>query len=133
MTRTVGALLALLIAGAALAGPVDGPTSFKIQVPASKGNEIGEAEVTKDFRGGERACVLIVGDHRPVVDLELRVYEVRPDSTEQKLVARDGGGKDIIGAVWIPPRTGSYRIVIRNPSAFKKDINPFDDCYIAIK
>jgi hypothetical protein len=128
------AIVALLAAlGAAVAGPVDGPTSMELRVPASKPGEIGEADFTREFKGGQRAAVIIVGDHRPVVDLEVRVYETSKDSTEEKLVARDGGGKDILGAVWIPARTGSYRIVIRNPSEYKPDTNPYDKCYIAIR
>lgn len=133
MSRPFAIAVLLAALGTAVAGPVDGPTSMKLRVPASKPGEIGEAEFTREFKGGQRAAVIIVGDHRPVVDLEVRVYETRSDSTEEKLVARDGGGKDILGAVWIPARTGSYRIVIRNPSAYKTDTNPYDECYVAIK
>src|SRR4051794_13867937 len=111
--------LLLFLTGAALAGPVDGPTAMKIEVPATKPSEVGETDLTRTFRGGERATVIIIGDHRPVVDLEVRVYEVKAGG-EGKLVTRDGGsgGRDIIGVSWVPTRTGPYRIVIRNPSAF---------------
>jgi len=119
--------------GAVLAGPVDGPSSFRLQVPSTKGEQVGEAEFVREFRGGQRACVIVVGDHDPVVELEVRVYETEKDSTaEGKLVARDGGGKDVLGAVWVPARTGPYRIVILNPSPFGPK-NPYNRCYIAVK
>src|SRR3954468_12414423 len=122
-----------LAAGAALAGPVDGPTTEKLEVPSSRPNAVGEADLTRVFRGGQRATVVVIGDHNPVADLEVRVYEVKGDS-EGKLIAHDGGkaSRDIVGVSWVPARTGPYRIVIRNPAPLTEK-NPFNRCYVVLR
>ena len=101
-------------------------------MPATKGSEIGEAEFVERFEGGVPARILVVGDHKPVADLEIFVYEVSDKGTEGKLVAHDGGPEqgDRVGVVWYPPRTGSYRIVVRNPAPASKQ-NPWCEAMIS--
>ena len=62
--------------------------------------------------------MIVVGDHNPVADLQISVYEMSGKGTEGKLIAQDGGPEqgDRVGVVWYPPRTASYRIVVRNPA-----------------
>jgi hypothetical protein len=120
------------------AGPVEGPQQLigpDAFVPATKKTEIGEREFQFQFKGGERASVVVIGDHIPIVDLEIYVYEVNEQGAEGKLVAQDGGPglKDRIAVAWYPPRTATYRIVIRNPSEFEAKKNPHNECRIAIR
>jgi hypothetical protein len=82
----------------------------------------GTADFQEAFRGGRRACVIVKGDHRPVVDLALSVYDANG-----RLVAKDEGRGDFVAAVWYPPRDATYRIVIHNPG------KEYNDCYIVVK
>ena len=81
---------------------------------------------TKTFRGGERACVLVIGDHKEAAPLEVTVFDaqgatVASDKTANKLVG------DFVGVIWYPPRDGDYRIEVRSPSG------ALNKCYVAIK
>jgi hypothetical protein len=58
------------------------------------------------FVGNERACVIVEGDHDPVMKLVLKVFD-----SSDKLVAEDAGG-DILAVAWYPPRTQEYFIEI---------------------
>ena len=120
--------LTFLFAAAVFAGGVGGPKHMKVKVPASRSSEPGEAAIKHEFNGGQRASIVVTGDHRPVVDLKILIF----DDATGKLVAQDGGGGDIVGVSWIPPRKGFYRIVIRNPSEFVAEKNPYNDCTVAI-
>jgi hypothetical protein len=138
MRTFIASVWIAVVAWSVLAGPVEGPQQFLGRdafVPSTKKTEIGEREYQFQFKGGERASVVVIGDHRPVVDLELYVYEVNEQGTEGKLVAQDGGPglKDRVGVVWYPPRTATYRIVIRNPSEYEEKSNPYNECSIAIR
>jgi hypothetical protein len=83
------------------------------------------------FRGGQRATVIVVGDHDPIVPVILEVYD-----DKGKLVARDepargsasakAKGNDVCAVVWYPPRDSYYAIKIRN---LGKD---FNKCWVAI-
>lgn len=112
------ALLALVPLG--VGSPTRGTESFVGQVVGADG-----WTDTRHYRGGERASVLVIGDHKEVPQLEVTVYDakgavVATDKTSNRLVS------DMVGVVWFPPRDGDYRIVVRNPDSPNK-------CYIAIK
>jgi len=137
---SVGLLLALAV-GVALAGPTQGTINRSngrrdndVKVPSSKEEGVpGENdEFVIECRANQRTSILIRGDHAPVTDLEVLVYEMSPGQSEGKLVARDKGTRDLIGAVWVPPKTATYRIVIRNSSKYAPD-NPYNSCYVTIK
>jgi hypothetical protein len=74
------------------------------------------------FRGGERACVIARGDHKPVVALDVTVYD--KDGAE---VAKDASSKDFVAVFWVPPRTAEYRIVVRNHGV------EYNDVYVVFK
>lgn len=61
------------------------------------------------FRGGQRACILAEGDHRPVVDIKIQVFDANG-----KLVAEDADGGDYVAAIWYPPRDAEYRISVQH-------------------
>ncbi len=75
-----------------------------------------------EFKGGERACVIVRGDHRPVVDLRVTVYDA-----QGKVVAKDDRGGDIVTVIWYPPRDAVYRIEIVNPG------EAYNVCYVSFK
>jgi len=137
------AALALLLAvalGVAIGGPTQGTINRndnhnnEVRVPSSKEPGVpGENdEFVIECRANQRTSILIRGDHAPVTELEVLVYEMAGDKAEGKLVARDKGTGDLIGTVWIPAKTGQYRIVIRNPAPFSQE-NPYNRCYVTIK
>jgi hypothetical protein len=97
----------LLLRSLGEASPVDGrPSPTKIRVGAHS-----RKAILKDamFKGGERACVIVEGDHEPVINLVLEVRDARG-----KVVARDSGGGDICAVIWYPPRTGAYTVWLEN-------------------
>ncbi len=130
----------LLVAPALQAGPVRGPFSTYIVVEAratlildkqtSLGGQRGRLGDYLKFRGGRRACVIVVGDHKPIVPLVLEIHDEKGN-----LVARDepakgvddpkAVGNDVCAAIWYPPRDGYYRITIRNSG------EEFNKCWIA--
>ena len=131
----VAGLMALGIATLLRADPVGGPQFIQqFKIPAAKGGEIGEADQVFRFEGGKPARVLVVGDHKPVADLELFVFEVSAKGVDGKLVAHDGGPEqgDRVGVVWYPPRTGNYRIVVRNPAPQSKE-NPWCEATMSVR
>ena len=133
--KTVWASMVFLsLIGDAGAGPTKGVINRDdFQVPASTTEGVpGEADFIEEFRGNQRARVIVKGDHRPVTDLEVLVYEVSTTGGEDKLVARDKGTRDIVGVVWTPPRTGMYRIVVRNPAPASR-ANPYNICYVTMR
>ena len=86
--------------------------------PANPGTYV----LQEKFRGGQRACVIVEGDHKPVVDLEIVVYDVK-----NRMVAHDKGDGDIIAAIWYPPRDAEYKIEIRNPG------QDYNAVYVVVK
>lgn len=132
-TALASMVLSLSI-GYAVAGPTRGVINRDdFQVPASAAEGVpGEAELIEEFRGNQRARVIVKGDHQPITDLEVLVYEVSTTGGEEKLVARDKGTRDLVGIVWTPPRTGMYRIVIRNPAPQSRT-NPYNKCYVTVR
>jgi hypothetical protein len=122
-----GLVMALSFGSSGHGEPVRGSHVFERRLdglsPGSGGKqEPGTAEFKEAFRGGRRACVIVKGDHRPVVDLAVFVYDANG-----RLVAKDEGRGDFVTAIWYPPRDATYRIVIQSPG---KDYN---DCYIVVK
>lgn len=111
--------LALILGGAnlALSSPIGGPRSTRDKV-----GELSERTIVERFKGGERACVIVRGDHRPVVDLELHVSD-----DKGRLVAKDTAGGDLLAVVWYPPRDGNYTIKIVNHG------KEYNDCYVVLK
>jgi len=111
------ACLGLLAGTAAWAGPIDGPVTMRRLVEAGHKTSTGAMapgvlRLSAEFRGGERACVVAVGDHEPVVDMGLVVY----DEAGRK-VAEDAGNEaapDYVAVIWYPPRDGKYVIEIRS-------------------
>ena len=102
-------LVALLAARLGHGGPVDGQFALPKQRINSAGAEPTTIEFNVKFRGGQRACVWVRGDHKPVVPLDITVHDAAGT-----VVARDESDKDFLAAFWVPPRTAEYRIVIRN-------------------
>lgn len=109
--RTLLALTVLLLLPAALtvAGPVDGQMSTHPNIDGASSEGPTPFELSMTFRGGERACVGALGDHRPIVPLDVTVYD-----KDGKVVAQDRSDQDFVVAFWTPPRTATYRIVVRN-------------------
>jgi hypothetical protein len=120
----------LAVASFAGAGPVDGPSWFVKQVEAGRQTTTGELvpgklRVAVDCRGGERMCVIAAGDHDPVVEMAIAVYD-----DKGKQVAMDVGGEkvpDYVAAIWYPPRDGKYLVEIASKSKV------FNKVTIAIK
>jgi hypothetical protein len=91
------------------AGPEEGSLSLAPEVGPAVEGEPTPFEMKLTFRGGVRTRVTALGDHKPIVPLDVAVYD-----KNDKLVAKDESKRDFITVSWVPPRTGEYRIVIRN-------------------
>ena len=116
-------LLAFVTPG--LGGPVDGSSWAKYQIPGGTGSEPGTHKLTRIFVAGQRACVIVIGDHKPVVDVEVKIY----DSKKQLVAERRGTrpAQDFVAVMWYPPRQESYDIVINSYGTIE------NICSIAIK
>jgi hypothetical protein len=126
MSRTVCLIGILLFAMVPVTSgePVDGSSWSSKKVEPAHGNEPGILEISQAFVAGRRACVIVIGDHKSVAELEVKVYE------KQTLVAERRGlapSQDFVAVMWYPPRQETYRIEVRN---YGKDYNA---CSIAIK
>ncbi len=116
--------LALVLASGVLAmtslvgtaGPAAGPLAIK------KVYKPGAHEFSVTFKGGQRACVIVVGDHDPVVRLQLQVFDAN-----NKLVALDQAPGDFAAVMWYPPRDAQYRIRFQ----FSSEIENI--CHITVK
>ena len=115
------AIIAILTAAPGHCGPVDGQSAGDHRIGAA-GSEPAAKEFVLTFRGGERACVIARGDHKPVVPLDVTVYD--KDGVE---VAKDASPKDFVVVFWTPPRTAEYRIVVRNHGV------EYNDVYVVFK
>jgi hypothetical protein len=118
--------LAVLLAGAVpvQASPLRGSVVTRQQVRGGKTFSFQET-----FKGGERACVIIIGDHRPVVRLKVKV-----EDEKRKLIGEDNYGGDFCAVIWYPPRDGTYIIHITVPHIETDDPSQdFNDLYIAVK
>lgn len=133
MRRRIGwtSLLVLVAAAAAWAGPVNGPPSTEHAIRGASA-EPTPREFTVTFQGGERACVIVRGDHKPLVPLDVTVFD-----KSGAVVARDDSDRDFLAVFWVPPRTAEYRIVIRNKGkeefqGFKEE-HKYTDVYVVFK
>jgi hypothetical protein len=77
---------------------------------------------TDTFRGNERACVMVEGDHKPVTNITVVVKDL-----DGNVVAEDKAGGDFVTAIWYPPRTQAYTVVITF------DGNEYNDLDIVVK
>lgn len=122
MRRILGLALLLLLAAVplGLASPLTGAWAKYIEVGPDGWTD------AKQFRGGERATVLVVGDHLGTTSLHLIVKDAKGT-----VIAEDKGkdqpAGDMVAIIWYPPRDGEYRIELRNPGG------AVNKCYIAIK
>jgi hypothetical protein len=110
MRRLAVLLCPALLVGAVLAGPVQrrDPLIGKARptLEAYSG-----ATVTDEFRGGERAGVVVSGNGS--TQMGLYVY----DEHGNCVGSDDQGGQgvyDDLAVVWFPPRTARYTIEVRN-------------------
>jgi hypothetical protein len=110
---------------------VNGPPSAEHPIRGA-GAEPTAREFTVTFRGGERACVIVRGDHKPLVPLDVTVFD-----KDGAVVARDESERDFLAVFWVPPRTAEYRIVVRNKGkeefqGFKEE-HKYTDVYVVFK
>jgi len=111
-TLCLGGLFALLLVVQAGTGaPVQGSLTGQARVaPNSSFN------LVKDFKGGERACVIITGDGSSY--LGLYVYDA-----DGNCIARDDRAsyqtRDDAAVDWYPPQTGRYTIEVKNLGVLK--------------
>lgn len=112
-----------------IGGPSKGGYYKKERVDAN-----GEVAFDLEFEGAKRACVTAIGDHQPEVIVEITVI----DMATKKVVAQDVGGhsdsqvaarvyKDFVAAIWYPPRTGRYQIIIGSKG------KEYNDCGVAVR
>ncbi len=97
---TLGVALSL-VAGAAFAGAVDGPTDHDDTVLE------GKTDVYRvRFKAGEKAIVRAKahGD-----DIDLYIYD-----THDNLIEKDAGDDDVPVCIWTPKWTGEFKIKIVN-------------------
>jgi hypothetical protein len=120
MTRKTLFLVAALLAVPESGGgsPLEGKISLGVQRVAKQ----GRLRFEKEFRAGERACVIVRGDHKPVVDLSLAVFDEKGN-----LIGKDASGGDFVSVIWYPPRDAVYRVEIVNPG------EEYNDCYISLR
>ncbi len=113
-------VLLLAAAPSGIGGPTTGAWAKYIEVGSEGWTD------SKRFHAGERATVLVVGDHKGTNPLHLVVYDAKGT-----VVAEDKGSEhpvgDMVAVIWYPPREGEYRIELRNSSS------ALNRCYIAIK
>lgn len=112
------ALLGVVPLGAG--SPVDGMFSQRAELKA------GVWSTTRDFRGGEQAAVLALGQNDAPFNLEVSVF-----NAANELVAQDKADGtltgNLVGVVWYPPADGPYRIEVRHPTPGVNTV------YVAVK
>ncbi len=135
MKAFIGSVLGTLaVALLAIGGnePTVSGARFTVRLrPASKAdNEVVPAgqELTETFRGGQRACVILEGDHDPDVRLGLVIFD-----QNRQIVAQDDNGTDFAAAIWYPPRDGAYTIQIKNYGTDYKPGLEYTDVRVAVR
>jgi hypothetical protein len=115
-----GVLLAVALACHSLgwASPEEGQRSGYVKLEAGAKGRLEKMV----FKGNERACVILIGDHEPVVDLVLSIYD-----SDNNLVTRDDPGGDYCAAIWYPTRDAAYTIEVENRG------QQWNKCWIAFK
>jgi hypothetical protein len=118
------------------AGPVPGNAVLKPRVD-------GNSEITIDkgsrsvgehtkFKGGQRACVIVMGNHDPVMPVVLEIHDDQGNLVGRDTPAAGVGdpkakGNDVCAVIWYPPRDGYYRITVKNQGE-RRNV-----CWMAIK
>src|SRR5690349_10098846 len=123
-----GGVLLLALVTLGHTAPVTGPE----HLVGKRVGAQGSTEILREFAGGERACVIAIGDHKPVVPLKIVVLDeanrvVAQDEGTDTRIGEQAGNADYVAVIWYPPRRGTYRIVIQNAGV------EYNDLYIAIK
>jgi hypothetical protein len=107
----LGGLIALFAAGQALPGPVEGPFVLRKTVPPNN-----SVNLVKDFKAGERTCVVVIGNGMSY--LGLYAYDA-----DGNCIARDDRAdyptRDDAAVEWYPPQAGRYTMEVRNLGAQK--------------
>ena len=111
------ALAALGTVDLVISSPVNGGRSMRERIGPS-----AEMTIVERFRGGARACVIVQGDHDPIVDVDVHIFDEKG-----KLVAKDDSGGDLVAVIWYPPRDGNYTIRIKNHGTIE------NICYVSLK
>jgi hypothetical protein len=96
--------LILVVTASGNGAPVKG-TRTMAQVRIERSSQM---EFKEEFQGGRRACVIAVGDHNPPVDVGIAVFD------EANQLITEHRGLDYVTAIWYPPRTASYKVVVKN-------------------
>jgi hypothetical protein len=99
-------LLSVLLLGTAPARP--GPVTGGYRDPEKrlKVEPKQPYSYRETFIANERACVMVEGDHKPPMNLTLKIFD-----RTGKLVA-ENTGHDLAVVTWYPPRTEQYTITI---------------------
>lgn len=102
------ALLAWLLLSTAPArpGPVAGGYRSLAPQMRLKIDPKQTARIRDTFLANERACVMLEGDHKPPMNLTVKIFD-----HDGKLVAQDTG-PDYVAVTWYPPRTEEYTIEV---------------------
>jgi hypothetical protein len=144
MTRVLWLLLAgvgvLCCARLGEAGPVAGNWEIRPKIGERSSFTLDKDTVLEEgkvgdrvkFKGGRRACVIVEGDHNPVVPVILEVHDekgklVGVDNPRQHAASDNAPGNDVCAVIWYPPRDGYYKITIKNLGT------QWNQCWIAIK
>jgi hypothetical protein len=118
LTAVVAGLL--LSVGWVQSSPVKGQRRQQYDLRKDRGRlEPGSKYVFREaFAGNERACVIIEGDHKPVMNLKVVVTDLRGN-----VVAEDNGPGDFLAAIWYPPRTEEYVVTIASDGKVYNDLD----------
>jgi hypothetical protein len=119
--RVFTVVLAMLLSGLLVSlgngSPLTGKRAIGKRIDADSNFILREK-----FRGGERACLIVKGDHKPIVNLGVYIYDAK-----DRLVAEDHAGGDYVAVIWYPPRDSVYKIKVHNPG------KEYNECYISFK
>src|SRR5439155_8199562 len=114
MRKTAMLVVGALLLGVAPAASSPVPGHRREPMPAQDGQQKKAVlypdrsyTFTDTFRANERACIIVEGDHEPVMDLKITVTD-----QQKNVVAQDTAGGDFVSAIWYPPRQERYTITI---------------------
>jgi len=117
------AMMGFLALGLAVeASPLKGGYALQAKVPGGQDKQLFE----DTFKAGERACVIVIGDHNPPVPLHLKVLDAKGN-----LIGEDKSVGDYCAVIWYPPRDGVYVVSVAVPN-ISGDAN-YNILYIAVK
>src|SRR4051812_43121110 len=103
------AALGLLYARWGEASPVKG--TIILSQGRGGGRVVQEWSKTVQFKGGERACVVVMGDHNPILPITVEIFDEKGHPVAQDEPAKGVDepktpGNDIAAVFWYPPRDG---------------------------